>query len=74
MLRQHEIARCDTMPDQPKTPTESAVIDRLHQLRVILPAMAKETAITRREAARLRVENARLARRVAELEARGSQP
>jgi hypothetical protein len=47
---------------------DHAVIDRLHKLRVILPAMAQETAAARREAARLRTENARLARRLAELE------
>jgi hypothetical protein len=41
--------------------SERAVIDRLHQLRVILPAMAQELAVARREAARLRRENVRLA-------------
>jgi hypothetical protein len=44
------------------------VVDRLHKLRVLLPAMALETATARREAARLRSENRRLARRLAELE------
>jgi len=48
---------------------DDALIDRLHQLRLILPALATETAIACREAARLRIENARLAERVAELEA-----
>lgn len=47
---------------------ETAVIDRLHKLRVVLPAMAQETATARREAARLRAENSRLITRVAELE------
>jgi hypothetical protein len=49
--------------------SERAVIDRLQKLRVVLPAMAQETAIARREAVRLRTENARLARRLEELEA-----
>jgi hypothetical protein len=49
---------------------QRAVVDRLHQLRVILPAMAAETAAARREAARLRRENAELGRRLAELEER----
>jgi hypothetical protein len=47
---------------------ERDVIDRLHKLRVLLPAMALETATARREAARLRTENRRLTRRLAELE------
>jgi hypothetical protein len=47
---------------------ERDVVDRLHKLRVLLPAMAQETATARREAARLRSENRRLARRLAELE------
>jgi hypothetical protein len=50
--------------------TDGALIERMQKLRKILPAMAEETAAARREAARLRVENARLARRVAELEER----
>ncbi len=48
---------------------ERAVIDRLHQLRKVLPGMAAETAAARREAARLRTENLRLVHRLAELEA-----
>jgi hypothetical protein len=56
------------MTDLRTTPEHRAVIDRLHQLRVVLPAMATEAAAARREAVRLRVDNARLARRVAELE------
>jgi hypothetical protein len=48
--------------------SERAVIDRLQQLRVV-PATAQETAVARREAVRLRTENTRLARRLAELEA-----
>jgi len=51
------------------TDDERAVIDRLQKLRVILPAMAQEAATARREAARLRCENARLTHRLAELEA-----
>ncbi|HUO71778.1 MAG TPA: hypothetical protein VMU39_13470 [Solirubrobacteraceae bacterium] len=46
----------------------AALIDRIHRLRIILPAMAQETADARREAARLRLENAALRRRIAELE------
>jgi BMFP domain-containing protein YqiC len=57
------------MADVRRTPEERAVIDRLHRLRVVLPAMASETAVARRAAARLRRENARLATRVAALEA-----
>jgi hypothetical protein len=51
-------------------PTEGAAIDRLRQLSVILPAMAQEIAAARREAARLRVENAQLLNRVSGLERR----
>jgi hypothetical protein len=49
-------------------PSDSAAIDRLHQLSVILPAMAQETAAARRDAARLRVENAELLGRLSRLE------
>ena len=56
------------MTDLRRTPEARGVIDRLDQLRVILPAMATEIAAARRDAARLRVENARLSRRIAELE------
>jgi hypothetical protein len=49
-------------------PGDSAAIDRLRRLSVILPAMAQEIAAARREAARLRVENARLLNRVSRLE------
>lgn len=51
-------------------PSERAAIDRLRQLSVILPAMAQEVAAARREAARLRVENAHLLSRVSGLERR----
>jgi hypothetical protein len=66
------------MPDAPMSDmrvsdAERAVIDRLHKLRVLLPAMAQDTADARREAARLRAENARLARRIAELELGGAR-
>jgi hypothetical protein len=50
--------------------SERAVIERLHKLRTVLPAMAQERAEARREAARLRSENARLAHRLAVIEAR----
>jgi hypothetical protein len=49
------------------------LIDRIHQLRLLLPAMAHETAVARRDNARLRVEAKMLAGRVAELEAQASQ-
>ena len=48
----------------------AALIDRVHKLRILLPTMAQETAVARREVARLRSQNAKLQRRVEELEAR----
>jgi hypothetical protein len=57
------------MQEQRYTQSDSGdLIERVHRLRVILPAMAQETADARREAARLRVENAKLQRRIADLE------
>ena len=53
---------------------DRAVIDRLQRLRVVLPALAHEASRARRELARLRCENARLARRVHELESAASSP
>ena len=44
------------------------VIDRLQQLRVILPAMALEAATAKRDAARLRRENAQLLSRLSRQE------
>jgi hypothetical protein len=58
------------MSDVRRTQAERAVIDRLHRLRAVLPAMAEESATARREAARLRAENRRLVHRLAELESR----
>jgi hypothetical protein len=49
---------------------ERALLDRLNRLQVVLPALALDVATARREAARLRVENGRLARSLAELEHR----
>lgn len=46
------------------------LIDRIQQLRALLPAFAQEAAAARREAARLRSHNATLQRRVVELETR----
>ena len=46
------------------------LLDRLQKLRTLLPAFAQEAASARREAARLRSQNATLQRRIAELEAR----
>jgi hypothetical protein len=47
---------------------ERPVIDRLERLRVVLPALAQDAAEARRAAAKLRLENARLLQRVAELQ------
>jgi hypothetical protein len=48
------------------------VIDRLQQLQVILPAMALEAAVAKRDAARLRRENAQLLRRLSRQESAGA--
>jgi hypothetical protein len=48
------------------------VIDRLQQLQVILPAMALEAAVAKRDAARLRRENAQLLRRLSKQESPGA--
>jgi hypothetical protein len=48
------------------------LIDRIVKLRALLPAFAQETASARREAARLRTQNAALQRRVVELESRSA--
>jgi hypothetical protein len=50
----------------------SMLIDRLQTLRLLLPAMADETAKVRRDNARLRNEAKKLTVRVAELEAQVS--
>src|SRR4029077_2672495 len=62
------LERCSCMSELREARDERDVVARLHKLRVLLPAMAQETATARREAARLRSENRRLARRLAELE------
>jgi hypothetical protein len=49
--------------------SDRLVIDRLHKLRIILPAIAQERAEAQREATRLRGENTQLTRRLAEIEA-----
>jgi NADPH:quinone reductase-like Zn-dependent oxidoreductase len=46
----------------------AALLERLHKLRLVLPAFAAEVAEPRREAARLRSENAKFEVRLAELE------
>jgi hypothetical protein len=46
------------------------LIDRIVTLRALLPAFAQEAADARREAARLRSQNAALQRRIVELEGR----
>jgi hypothetical protein len=47
---------------------ERHVIDRLERLRVVLPALAQDATEARRAAVQLRSENARLLRRIAELQ------
>jgi len=44
------------------------LLDRLQNLRTILPVFAQELASARRETARLRLENARLTKQVRELQ------
>jgi hypothetical protein len=51
--------------------SDSALLERLRTLRSIVPAMATEVAIARREGARLRRENESLRNRLTEME-RGS--
>jgi hypothetical protein len=53
------------------TTSDAALIERLQMLRSILPGMATEVAIARREAARLRRENATLQGRLIALEGHG---
>jgi hypothetical protein len=50
----------------------AALIDRVQLLRLVLPGLATDVAIARREAARLRCENAKLNARVRELEAQSA--
>jgi regulator of replication initiation timing len=45
-----------------------ALLDRLHQLRTVLPAFAQELADVRRAAARLRTDNRRLRAEVRRLQ------
>ncbi len=48
------------------------LLDRLQHLRAILPAFAQELASARRQAARLKLENAGLAEQVRELQRHGT--
>jgi hypothetical protein len=58
-----------------RTGSDAELIDRLHTLRSILPAMAAETARARRESARLRNENLGLQQRLAAIESgRSARP
>ena len=57
-----------SLSDVRRTSEERAVIDRLQRLSGLLPALAQEAPTARREAARLRAENRRLTRRLAEAE------
>lgn len=54
--------------------SDPELLERIHRLRSILPAMAAEVAMARREGARLRRENEALQKRVAELEGRPPVP
>jgi len=54
--------------------SDADLLERIHKLRSILPAMAAEVAMARREGARLRRENAALKNRVDELEGRPPVP
>lgn len=58
--------------DREQLSDERALLDRLNRLQVVLPALAQDVAAARREAARLRVENRRLARSLADLARRGA--
>jgi hypothetical protein len=51
----------------------SVLVDRLHKLRVLLPAMGLEVAVARREVIRLQRENARLRGCLSELEQGGER-
>ena len=48
------------------------LIDRIGKLRTLLPEFAQESATARREAARLRSQNATLQRRLVELDSRSA--
>jgi hypothetical protein len=53
----------------PRTGSDNtALVDRLEKLRLLVPVFAHEAVSARREAARLRSENLELKRRIAELE------
>ena len=62
------------MSDQRLSAGSADVVDRLARLRAILPAMAADLACARRRINTLAVENERLSRRVAELEADRCSP
>src|SRR5438045_2137216 len=49
------------------------MLERLNNLRAILPIFARELANARREAARLRVQNRRLTEQIEKCEARGTR-
>lgn len=62
------------MNDQQVPVRDSDVIDRLARLRAVLPMMATDLANARRRASALEAENARLTRRVLELESSLGEP
>jgi hypothetical protein len=68
--RSGEVHRIRAMRNvKPAGSHSGELIDRLEKLRTLLPAFAEEVAAARREAARLRSQNAKLQRRIVELEA-----
>jgi hypothetical protein len=58
----------------PDAPAPDHMLDRLQNLRSIVPVFAQELAESRRQAARLRLENAGLRERIAVLEAVAPAP
>ncbi len=69
-------ARRSTRDAQPTEALDrDALLERLHQLRTVLPAFAQELADVRRAAAKLRVDNRRLLEQVHRLQReRGESP
>jgi chromosome segregation ATPase len=62
------------MNDQQVTVSNSDVVDRLARLRAVLPLMATDLAVARRQARALEAENERLGSRIRELESRLAEP
>jgi len=64
---EHFEPRRQTLTTQ-RSSSDGELLERIHALRSLLPAMATEVALARREGARLRNENVMLRSRLAELE------